>query len=133
MVVPVLLIAANVGAMRDHKQSDRIEILTKQNEEMGERLLAVEQLLEKHVTHNLAAHAMALGELSVMVREVHTAICEPKPASNGASASLPDPEPAIASTSASEPVSALPAKPGRKRSQPLNRSSTGKTSPEQGR
>lgn len=109
---PVLLIAANVGAMRDHKQSDRIELLTKQNEAMEERLLSVEQLLEKHVTHNLAAHAMALGELSVLVREVHATVCAVKPEANG--------------TMAPEP----PAKTTRKRSQPLSQTLTDKASPQ---
>ena len=80
---PVLLIAANVGALRDHKQSDRIEHLTKQNEDLAERLLNVEQMLEKHVTQSLAKHAAELGELSVLMRAVHATIC-PAPSSDGA-------------------------------------------------
>ena len=80
---PVLLIAANVGALRDHKQSDHIEHLTKQNEDLAERLLNVEQMLEKHVTQSLAKHAAELGELSVLMRAVHATIC-PAPSSDGA-------------------------------------------------
>lgn len=40
---PVLLIAANVGALRDHRQYDRIEHLSQQNEELIERLSDLEQ------------------------------------------------------------------------------------------
>jgi uncharacterized membrane protein len=72
---PVLLIAANVGAMRDHKQADRIERLTKQNEELAERLLGVEQILEQHVTQSLQTHAMELRELGILMRAVHAAVC----------------------------------------------------------
>jgi len=83
---PVLLIAANVGAARDHKQADRIEQLSKQNEDLGERLLAVEQMLEQHVTTSLATHAAELSELGVLMRAVHAVVCaEP----DGASESLP--------------------------------------------
>jgi uncharacterized membrane protein len=41
---PILLIAANVGAQRDHKQADRVEQLLRQNEALTER---IEALLEK--------------------------------------------------------------------------------------
>jgi uncharacterized membrane protein len=117
---PVLLIAANVGAMRDHKQADRIELLTKQNEDMGERLFKLEQLLEKHVSHNLATHTMALAELNVLVREVHTAICATNPDANGA---IP-----LVEASAPEPS----ARPTRKRSQPTIRADANKPSPQEG-
>ncbi len=81
---PVLLIAANVGALRDHKQADRIEQLSQQNEDLGERLLAVEEMLEQHITRSLAGHAAELVELKALLREVHTAVCA-VPAADGAS------------------------------------------------
>ncbi|HEV8192982.1 MAG TPA: DUF1003 domain-containing protein [Ktedonobacterales bacterium] len=111
---PVLLIAANVGAMRDHKQSDRIEQLSKQNEDLGERLLAVEQVLEEHVTRNLATHAMELAELGVLMREVHGVVCAAKPATDGASEAEP------------------PARTARKRSQSLGQSAANKAAPQGG-
>lgn len=111
---PVLLIAANVGAMRDHKQSDRIEFLTKQNEDLGERLLNLEQMLEQHVSRNLATHATELAELGVLVREVHSVICATKPEVNGANASEPE----------------TTAKPMRKRSQPITRNDVNKIEPQ---
>lgn len=40
---PVLLIAANAGALRDHAQYDRIEHLVTQNEQLTERLATLEQ------------------------------------------------------------------------------------------
>ena len=39
---PILLIAANVGAIRDHRQADRIEHLVAQNEAMVERIATLE-------------------------------------------------------------------------------------------
>jgi uncharacterized membrane protein len=81
---PVLLIAANVGALRDHEQADRIEQLSQQNEDLGERLLAVEEMLEQHITRSLAGHAAELVELKALLREVHTAVCA-VPAADGAS------------------------------------------------
>ena len=39
---PVLLIAANVGAIHDHRQYDRIEQLVRQNEALTERLTNLE-------------------------------------------------------------------------------------------
>jgi uncharacterized membrane protein len=84
---PVLLIAANVGAVRDHKQSDRIEHLTTQNEDLAERLLNVERMLEKHVTQSLAKHAAELSDLSVMMRAVHATVCPPPSPDGAATAS----------------------------------------------
>ena len=40
---PVLLIAANAGALRDHAQYDRIEHLVAQNERLTERLATLEE------------------------------------------------------------------------------------------
>lgn len=81
---PVLLIAANVGALRDHAQSDRIEKLAAQseqladqNERMTERILGLEQMLEQHVKRSLEAHTAELRDMSTLVREVHAAICPP--------------------------------------------------------
>lgn len=89
---PVLLIAANVGALRDHQQSDRIESLGKQNEKLTEqnaqlfqRLLKMEELLDRHVAQSLKAHTEELQGLGVLVREMHTAVCVQVP-SNGSNA-----------------------------------------------
>jgi uncharacterized membrane protein len=78
---PVLLIAANVGAMRDHKQSDRIEQLARQNQDLSqqseqlvERMIAVEQLLDDHIAASLQAHTTELRELGTLVRAVHAAV-----------------------------------------------------------
>ncbi|HYM28274.1 MAG TPA: DUF1003 domain-containing protein, partial [Steroidobacteraceae bacterium] len=74
---PVLLIAANVGAMRDHKQADRIEELSRRSEaldEQGDRLaeqstqliqqlVGVEQMLSDHVHSTLREHSAQLAEL----------------------------------------------------------------------
>ena len=98
---PVLLIAANVGAVRDHQQADRIENLGKQNEQLTEqneqlvqRLLTMEQMLEQHVIENLKAHTQELQNQGSLLRAVHAAVC-------------PDPPPSDASGS----VSAPPARP----------------------
>ena len=81
---PILLIAANVSAMRDHAQADRIEKLTAQNEHLAEqnvqlvdRLVNIEQLLEEHINASLAAHTSELRDLKMLVREVHVAVCAP--------------------------------------------------------
>jgi len=79
---PVLLIAANVGALRDHQQADRIEHLgaqneqlTEQNERLVQRLVSMEQLLERHVTQSLKTHSEQLADLNTLLREVHTSVC----------------------------------------------------------
>jgi uncharacterized membrane protein len=79
---PVLLIAANVGAIRDHAQSDRIERLSfeseklaAQNRELVERLLSIEQLLEEHIGQSLQAHTEELRELGAVIRDVHAVVC----------------------------------------------------------
>lgn len=95
---PVLLIAANVGALRDHQQSDRIESLGKQSEQLAEqnaqlfqRLVKMEELLDRHVAQSLKAHTDELHGLGILVREMHTAVCvqptqDGSPAANDASA-----------------------------------------------
>lgn len=97
---PVLLIAANVGAVRDHQQSDRIERLAKQSEELNEqneqlaqRLLSMEQLLDEHVAASLKAHGEEIHDLSVLLREVHAAVCATPSAANAAAASTGEPIP----------------------------------------
>lgn len=107
---PVLLIAANVGAMRDHKQADRIEQISHQNEDLGERLLVVEQMLEKHINKNLAARAAEVAEIGALVREVHDVVCAAKQATDGTS----------------EPP---PVKAAHKRSQPMSRADDNKAAP----
>lgn len=96
---PVLLIAANVGAMRDHKQADRIEGLAKQNEDLtdqnrqlAERMIGLEQMLEVHVAQSLQTHAMELRDLGVLMRDMHATICQ-TPASDGAGVQLQGPAP----------------------------------------
>jgi uncharacterized membrane protein len=119
---PVLLIAANVGATRDHKQADRIEGLAKQNEDLSaqneqlaQRLITLEQLLDTHIATSLKAHTDELHDLGALVRAVHAAVCDggqtnggsqtpagaPKQESLAAVTAQPAPG---ASTSASEPA-----------------------------
>ena len=100
---PVLLIAANVGAKRDHKQSDRIEQLTKQNEDLAERMVAVEQMLDEHISASLKAHTNELRDLGTLVREVHGVVCVK---SNGSQAATAEP-----SIEASAPVAVAVAAP----------------------
>ncbi len=97
---PVLLIAANVGAVRDHQQSDRIEHLAKQsealseqNEQLAQRLLSMEQLLDEHVAASLKAHGEEIHDLSVLLREVHAAVCATPSAINAAAGSAGDHHP----------------------------------------
>ncbi len=86
---PVLLIAANFGAVRDHQQADRIERLgsqneqlTEQNEQLVQRLVSMEQLLDQHVSESLRTHTIELQELGTLLRAVHAAVCAP-PAGEG--------------------------------------------------
>lgn len=81
---PVLLIAANVGALRDHAQADRIEKLAAQSEQLAdqnarlsERMISLEQMLEEHVKRSLEAHTVELRDMSALVRAVHAAVCPP--------------------------------------------------------
>ncbi|MGE5333892.1 MAG: DUF1003 domain-containing protein [Nitrososphaerota archaeon] len=78
---PVLLIAANVGAVRDHQQSDRIERLaqqneqlTEQNEQLAQRLLHMGEVLDRHVVQSLRAHSAEIQNLGTLLREVHVAV-----------------------------------------------------------
>jgi uncharacterized membrane protein len=78
---PVLLIAANVGALRDHRQYDRIEHLTAKTEDIGEgtrdlanRLVEVERQLDLHVSQSLKAHTEELRELCALVKALHAAV-----------------------------------------------------------
>jgi hypothetical protein len=82
------LIAANVGAMRDHKQSDRIEELSRRSEaldEQGDRqaeqtaqmitqLVGVEQLLSDHVHTTLREHSTQLAELQELLQAIHAQV-----------------------------------------------------------
>ena len=94
---PVLLIAANVGAVRDHQQADRIEHLgqqneqlTGQNEQLVQRLLNMEEILELHVAQSLKAHGDELQHLGALMREVHATLCPPGAASVAAVGADPD-------------------------------------------
>lgn len=78
---PVLLIAANVGAIRDHQQSDHIERLaqqneqlTEQNEQLAQQLLHMEEVLDRHVVQSLRAHSAEIQNLGTVLREVHAAV-----------------------------------------------------------
>jgi uncharacterized membrane protein len=78
---PVLLIAANVGALRDHKQADRIEQLSAQNEAMTEQnrqlveqIVSLEHMVDEHVAASIRAHTLEIRQLYTLVREVHTAV-----------------------------------------------------------
>lgn len=78
---PVLLIAANVGALRDHKQSDRIEHLSAQNEALAEQnrqlveqMVSLERTVDEHVAASIRAHTLEIRQLYSLVREVHTAV-----------------------------------------------------------
>ncbi|HEX9035994.1 MAG TPA: DUF1003 domain-containing protein [Ktedonobacterales bacterium] len=106
---PVLLIAANVGAARDHLQADRIENLgaqnerlTEANEQLTERLLAMEQMLERHVVQSLKAHSDELHNQGMLLRAVHAAVCADPPSDGVASQtgeSTPPPSTAAAPSS----------------------------------
>ena len=99
---PVLLIAANFGAIRDHQQADRIERLgsqneqlTEQNERLVQQLVNMEHLLERHVTQSLKAHSEQLADLNTLLREVHTSVCaQPVSAEAVAEPLTPSPSPA---------------------------------------
>jgi uncharacterized membrane protein len=89
---PVLLIAANVGAIRDHAQSSRIEKLTAQNETLGEqseklvdRMYQLEQMVDEHIAASARAHSAEIADLTDLVRAVHTTVCSLAP-NGGASA-----------------------------------------------
>lgn len=62
---PILLIAANVGAIRDHAQYDRIEQLVAQNERLEE---TVERLEGEHGT--------TLADIRALLREHTALLCE---------------------------------------------------------
>lgn len=87
---PVLLIAANVGALRDHKQSDRIEHLSAQNEALAEQnrqlveqLVALEHTVDEHVAASIRAHTIEIRQVYALMREVHTVVTG-QPAPDGA-------------------------------------------------
>jgi uncharacterized membrane protein len=89
---PVLLIAANVGAMRDHRQYDRIEQLGRQTEQLADRLLDVESRLDQHVAKSLELHTKELQELSALVRTMHASIMDGSPAVKALAAVTAGPE-----------------------------------------
>jgi uncharacterized membrane protein len=85
---PVLLIAANVGAIRDHAQADRIEKLAAQNEKLNEQneklneqneklvsqLCDLEEMVDQHITASAKAHSAEIADLVELVRAVHTSV-----------------------------------------------------------
>ena len=75
---PILLIAANAGAARDHRQADRVEQLVAQNEQLEEQnqglveqLVTIERLIDQHVEQSLAARSTELRAVYALTREVH--------------------------------------------------------------
>ncbi|MGH2515947.1 MAG: DUF1003 domain-containing protein [Ktedonobacterales bacterium] len=98
---PVLLIAANVGALRDHKQSDRIEHLSAQNETMAEQnrqlveqLVSLEHMVDEHVAASIRAHTLEIRQLYGLVREVHSVVTG-QPLPDNAEALAVDPTAAL--------------------------------------
>jgi uncharacterized membrane protein len=78
---PILLIAANVGAIRDHRQYDRIEHLTAKTEDLGEksqdmasRLVEIERQMDVHISQSLRAHTQEIQELCDLVRAMHAVV-----------------------------------------------------------
>jgi hypothetical protein len=75
---PILLIAANVGAVRDHRQANRVEhlvaqneLLEEQNKGLVEQLVNIERLRDQHVAQSMAAHSAELRAVYALMREVH--------------------------------------------------------------
>jgi uncharacterized membrane protein len=75
---PILLIAANAGAARDHRQSARIEQLAAQNKQLEEQseglveqLVGIERLIDQHVAQSLAARTTEIHAVYALTRELH--------------------------------------------------------------
>jgi uncharacterized membrane protein len=75
---PILLIAANAGASRDHRQSARIEELAAQNKQLEEQsealveqLVGIERLIDQHVAQSLSAHSTELRAVYALTRDLH--------------------------------------------------------------
>lgn len=115
---PVLLIAANVGALRDHQQSDRVEHLSAQNETLAEQnrqlmeqLVSLEHTVDEHVQASIRAHTIEIQQVYALMREVHTVVTGKPPAGDM------DLSAVEAVMPATEPVSrARPGASGRERS-----------------
>jgi len=102
---PVLLIAANVGAIRDHAQSDRIEKLSLQNEktaEQNERLeeqneklvdqmCQLETMVDQHITASAKAHSAEIADLAELIRDIHASVTALVPVANTEKALVPEP------------------------------------------
>ena len=76
---PILLIAANAGAARDHRQAARIEQLAAQNAQLEqqnqglvEQVVGIERLIDQHVAQSLAAHSTELHAVYALTRELHS-------------------------------------------------------------
>jgi uncharacterized membrane protein len=104
---PVILIAANVGAIRDHAQSDHIEKLSVQNEKAAEQneklaeqneklvdqMCQLETMVDQHITASAKAHSAEIADLAELVRSMHASVTALVPATGG-SAEPPVAEPA---------------------------------------
>ena len=78
---PILLIAANAGAARDHRQAARIEQLAAQNmqleeqsEGLVEQLVGIERMIDQHVARSIAAHSTEIHAVYALTRELHRQI-----------------------------------------------------------
>jgi hypothetical protein len=60
--------------MRDRQRTDRIEMLGYQNEQLVQRLLRMEQILDRHVAQGLKAHSDELRDLETLARANHAAL-----------------------------------------------------------
>jgi uncharacterized membrane protein len=107
---PILLIAANAGAARDHRQADRVEQLVaqnkqleEQNEGLVEQLVGIERMIDQHVAQSLAAHSTEIHAVYALTRELHRHLTDD--AEVGADCLWPDAQPQAASETTPEPTS----------------------------
>jgi uncharacterized membrane protein len=109
---PILLIAANVGAIRDHAQANRIEKLTAQNEQMAEQnrqlveqMCNLERMVDEHIAASAQAHSAEIADLATLVRAIHTAVTTQQVNGNVA-LPLATPDPTVVSPAESETLPA---------------------------
>jgi uncharacterized membrane protein len=112
---PILLIAANVGATRDHRQANRVEHLVSQNEQLEEQnkglveqLVTIERLIDEHIAQSMAAHSAELRAMYALMREVHQQVTHN--AAMSPECLLPA-EPSVACSASSDEAVATPTAP----------------------
>jgi uncharacterized membrane protein len=103
---PILLIAANAGAVRDHRQADRVEQLVAQNEQLEqqnqglvEQLVGIERLIDQHMAQSVAAHSTEIHAVYALTRDLHRRLTNDADVS--ADGLWPDPHPGSASEAGS--------------------------------